>query len=172
MRDADFHDLVTMLDQNAGQTHGAKPHTELVELVRTHFPARTAGRYRPLASDLLAMQEDDTPLYRISPRYEDNEFNSRFGEARRGNEKRFRALLLKWLWAHHHDEATAWLDRWGVSVPERANKRLCRLSPMMAEMLEDASLRELSFRAMRAALSRDHQGRYSISPDRVEAILR
>lgn len=170
MRDSDFYALVTMLDQRAGQTFGKELHAELVEQVRTHFPARTAGRYRSLASDLLAMQEDDTPLYRISPRYEDNDFNSKFGEARRGNEKRFRALLLKWLWAHHHDEAMDYLDRWGITVPERVTQSLCYLSPMMADMLKDPLLRQLSFEAMRNELSRNRE-RYGLRPERVDAIL-
>ena len=170
MRDSDFYALVTMLDQVAARSGSKECHADLVEQVRTHFPDPVAGRYRALAEDLLAMQEDDTPLYRISPRYEDNDFNSKFGEARRGNEKRFRALLLKWLWAHHPDEARVYLDRWGVSIPERVNKELCHLPPMLADIVKDTSLRQYAFEAVRKELRRN-RAHYALSADRVDAIL-
>ena len=169
MRDSDFYALVTTLDQVAARSGSKQCHADLVEQVRTHFPDPVAGRYRALAEDLLAMQEDNTPLYRISPRYEDNDFNSKFGEARRGNDKRFRALLLKWLWVSHFNEAFAYLDRWGVTIPSRMNKTICCLPRMVAEMIEIPGLRELSFLAMRDEVLRNPE-RYPLSPDRVEAI--
>lgn len=153
VRDADFYDLVTMLDQAAGQTHGNEPHINLVEQVRTHFPARQAGRYRPLASDLLAAQEDETPLYKISPRYEDNDFNSKFGEARRGNDKRFRALLLKWLWARHRGEAEAYFTRWGVQPPADASQQHLEFHLTPSEIFDALPPRKLSRMAYRNAIS-------------------
>lgn len=110
-------------------------HVELIDLVRRKFPQQS-NRYGLLSTELQAIQAGGEPLFVIRPPVVTDDFTQWFDGARNGNRPDFRALLLKWLWVRHHDEAQGYLARWGIEVSSQASLRRDPETPPSKRMVD------------------------------------
>lgn len=116
MDDSVFRSWAEQLRVRGRSENSRAMHVELVDLVRGVFPQQ-AMRFMRLADELRALQQGHPPMVTIRTPYATDDFTQWFGDARNGHQPEFRALLLKWLWAHHRDKAEIYLTRWGIEPP-------------------------------------------------------